>query len=665
MSKKRPSEELPRSIASQRSANQREESKEIVTLREFIEMVKSRPSLAMPAHERVYEMIMSHGFEIYEEEGLSKKRYNLFKDDLFGLEDVIEEIVSYFRASALRLDTRKRILLLHGPVSGAKSTIAAILKRGLEKFSRTAAGELYALVWKDSLGMMQFAENLDDPLWALPESERARLLAEYDILVEGELSPQSHKEFQGLVEKFGGDMREVYDNVFCKRMYISEIDRTGLGTFVPSDTKSQEMSELIGSIDFNGIEEAGSESDPSAWRFDGELNRANRGIMEFIEMLKADERFLYVLLTLAQERLIKVPRFPLVSEDEVILAHTNETEYRKFVADSSREALMDRMIKIDVKYNLKVDEELKIYNKLMTREVKKISTHVAPHSFRVAAMFAILTRLASTDRCDLLAKMKLYNGQKVGEFSSGDIDEMKNAAPREGMDGVSPRMIINVLAESMIENEYVTPFVVLKKIHYCLKKSKFPKITSEKAAEYMELLDLVRQEYSRLASKDVFDSFISSWESTMQSMCENYLDHIEAYNNSAEFDDPVTQSKIPPDETLMRSIEDKMGNVNDSCREQFRASLIGVVGSVCRKGKAFDFKSDPRLRRAIEKQVFEDNRGSLRLSAFASNRMSEKQKEKNTEIKNHLISVLGYNDKSAIDVMAFVGGLLAKGEIDF
>src|SRR5690606_27752138 len=311
------------------------------------------------------------------EEFNGQRKYKCFDQQLFGLEEALERLVEeYFHPAAKRLDVRKRILLLMGPVSGGKSTLVSMLKRGLESYSHTERGAVYAI---------KGCPMHEDPLHLIPHHLREDFFDDYGIRIEGNLSPLNMMRLQ---EEYGGRIEDVR----VERIFFSEDKRVGIGTFSPSDPKSQDIADLTGSIDFSTIAEFGSESDPRAYRFDGELNKANRGMMEFQEMLKCDEKFLWHLLSLTQEGNFKAGRFALISADELIVAHTNEAEYRTFISNKKNEALHSRIIVMPIPYNLKVSDEERIYKKMIRQSDLK-DIHIAPHALKVAAMFTILTRL--------------------------------------------------------------------------------------------------------------------------------------------------------------------------------------------------------------------------------------------------------------------------------
>ncbi|MGE3913320.1 MAG: protein prkA, partial [Chloroflexota bacterium] len=241
------------------------------TFHEYFDLVTANPSVARLSHARVYDMLMAGGVETLPN---GDRRHNFFADELFGIERPLQHLVDYFASAARRLEVRKRILLLMGPVGGGKSTIVSLLKRGLEEYSRTEAGAVYAIAG---------CPMHEDPLHLLPDSLRKEVMAEHGIYIEGDLCPRCRMAVE---DQYDGRIEDVE---VC-RVSFSEKNRVGIGTFAPSDPKSQDISELTGSIDLATIGDFGVESDPRAYRFDGELNVANRGLMEFVEMLKCDEK---------------------------------------------------------------------------------------------------------------------------------------------------------------------------------------------------------------------------------------------------------------------------------------------------------------------------------------------------------------------------------------
>ncbi|MEK5522142.1 protein prkA [Heyndrickxia sporothermodurans] len=610
------------------------------TFGEYLELLKEKPWVAQSAHSRVYNMIKDAGVE--EENG--RKKYRFFSNQLFGLEEALEKLVEeYFHPSAKRLDVRKRVLLLMGPVSGGKSTLVTMLKRGLEAYTRTENGAVYAI---------KGCPMHEDPLHLIPNHLREEFYEEYGIRIEGNLSPLNMLRLE---EEYGGRIEDV----MIQRILFSEDRRVGIGTFSPSDPKSQDIADLTGSIDFSTIAEYGSESDPRAYRFDGELNKANRGLMEFQEMLKCDEKFLWHLLSLTQEGNFKAGRFALISADELIVAHTNETEYRSFISNKKNEALHSRIIVMPVPYNLKVTQEEKIYEK-MINESDVANVHIAPHTLKIAAMFSILTRLKEPKRgdIDLIKKMRLYDGESVEGFNSADIDELKKEYQEEGMSGIDPRYVINRISSTIIRKEVssINALDVLRSLKEGLDQH--PSITTELKEKYLNFISLARKEYDEIAKKEVQKAFVYSYEESAKTLMDNYLDNVEAYCNKAKLYDPLTGEEINPDEKLMRSIEEQIG-ISENAKKAFREEILIRISAYARKGKRFDYNSHDRLREAIQKKLFADLKDVVKITT-SSKTPDEQQLKKINEVVARLIDEHGYNSTSANELLRYVGSLLNR-----
>jgi serine protein kinase len=611
------------------------------TFKEYFAMVSAHPELAQLSHSRLYEMIMAAGVE--EKHGI--KVYKFFQGEIYGLEKALYNLVEeYFHPAAMRLDVRKRILLLMGPVSGGKSTIVAMLKKGLEKYTRTEDGAVYAI--KDC--PMQ-----EDPLHLIPQELRAEVAREYGIHIEGDLCPSCRLM---LDERYGG----VAEDVMVHRIVFSEADRVGIGTFTPSDPKSQDISELTGSIDFSTITEYGSESDPRAYRFDGELNKSNRGLMEFQEMLKCDEKFLWNLLSLSQEGNFKAGRFALISADEVIIAHTNEEEYKTFISNKKNEALQSRIIVIKIPYNLRVSAEVKIYEKLVGQSEIGREIHLAPHALRTAAIFSILTRLEESKKqgMDLVKKMKLYDGEEVEGFRQKDVKELQQEAIREGMFGVDPRYVINRISSALIQGEgkCVNALDVLRALKDGLEQH--ASINRDERDKLLKYIALARQEYDELAKKEVQKAFVYSYEESAKTLLNNYLDNVEAYCNGIRLRDPITDEELDPDEKLMRSIEEQIG-VSENAKKSFREEILIRISSYARRGKAFEYTSHERLKEAIEKKLFVDLKDVVKITT-SSKTPDEQQLKRINEVVDQLTKSHGYCAVCANELLRYVGSLLNR-----
>ncbi|KMY48896.1 PrkA family serine protein kinase [Peribacillus loiseleuriae] len=610
------------------------------TFAEYLEIVKEQPWVAQSAHSRVYNMIRDAGIE----EVNGTRKYNFFSGQLFGLEESLERLVEeYFHPAAKRLDVRKRILLLMGPVSGGKSTLVSALKRGLELYSLKDTGAIYAI---------KGCPMHEDPLHLIPQNLRQEFFDEYGIRIEGNLSPLN---LMRLEQDYGNRIEDV----IVERVFLSEDKRVGIGTFSPSDPKSQDIADLTGSIDFSTIAEFGSESDPRAYRFDGELNKANRGMMEFQEMLKCDEKFLWHLLSLTQEGNFKAGRFALISADELIVAHTNETEYKSFIANKKNEALHSRIIVMPIPYNLKVTEEEKIYEK-MINESDVHNVHIAPHTLKVAAMFSILTRMKDPKKgdIDLIKKMRLYDGENVEGFNSADINELKKEHQDEGMSGIDPRYVINRISSTIIrkENPSINALDVLRSLKEGLDQH--PSITAELRERYLNFISLARKEYDAIAKNEVQKAFVYSYEESAKTLMDNYLDNVEAYCNKSRLRDPLTGEEISPDEKLMRSIEEQIG-ISENAKKAFREEILIRISAYARKGKRFDYNSHDRLREAIQKKLFADLKDVVKITT-SSKTPDESQLKKVNEVVARLIEEHGYNSTSANELLQYVGSLLNR-----
>lgn len=610
------------------------------TFKQYIELLKQDPSPAKTAHSRVYDMIKSHGVEDIN----GRKRYKFFEQEIFGLDRAVEKLVEeYFHSAARRLDVRKRILLLMGPVSGGKSTLVTLLKRGLEQYSRTDAGAVYAI---------EGCPMHEDPLHLIPLELRPEIEKELGVRIEGNLCPSCQMRLRN---EYIGDIERV--NVV--RVILSEEERVGIGTFSPSDPKSQDIADLTGSIDFSTITEFGSESDPRAYRFDGELNKANRGLMEFQEMLKCDEKFLWNLLSLTQEGNFKAGRFALISADEMIIAHTNETEYKSFIANKKNEALQSRMIVMPVPYNLRVSEEEKIYAKLIAQSDMSY-VHIAPHALRAAAIFSILTRLKESKKqgMDLIKKLRMYDGEEVEGYKEADLKEMQTEYLDEGMSGIDPRYVINRISSALIKGDLqcMNALDVLRAIKDGLDQH--PSITKEERERYLNFISIARKEYDILAKSEVQKAFVYSFEESAKTLFENYLDNIEAFCNWSKIRDPLTDEEMEPDERLMRSIEEQIG-ISENAKKAFREEILIRISAYSRKGKKFEYNNHDRLREAIEKKLFTDLKDIVKITT-SSKTPDESQLKRINEVCARLIDGHHYCPICANELLKYVGSLLNR-----
>lgn len=615
------------------------------TFAEYLKLVAQRPAVTQFSHARIYQMIVSRGVTTVND----VRRYAFFEQELFGLDRALERLVEeYLHPAARRLDVRKRILLLMGPVSGGKSTLVTMLKRGLEAYSRTPEGAIYGI---------KGCPMHEEPLHLIPHELRPEVEREFGLVIEGDLCPSCRLM-----------LRELYDGqvekVPVERVLLSETERVGIGTFSPSDPKSQDIADLTGSIDFATIGEYGSESDPRAYRFDGELNKANRGLMEFQEMLKLDEKFLWNLLSLSQEGNFKAGRFALISADEMIVAHTNETEYRAFIANKKNEALQSRIIVMPVPYNLKVSDEVRIYEKLIQQSDME-HVHIAPHALKAAAIFSVLSRLKESKRAgvDLMKKLKLYDGLEVEGFKQKDVYELQQEYDGiEGMSGADPRYVINRISSTLIrkgenqERACINALDVLRSLKDGLDQH--PSITREERERLLGMIALARQEYDELAKIEVQKAFVYAYESSARNLLQNYLENVESFCEGTQIQDPVTDEMREPDERLMRAIEEQIG-VSENAKKQFREEIMIRVAAYGRRGARFEYSSHERLKEAIEKKLFADLKDVVKVTTSAKNPDPE-QLAKINDVVKRLMAEHDYCATCANNLLTYVGSLLNR-----
>jgi serine protein kinase len=657
------------------------------TFWEYLDIVAENSAVARNAFQRVYDMILSYGSERFTQFKQDAMRYRFFADPLddgadaiYGLERPLMQLVDFFRSAAEGYGTEKRILLLHGPVGSSKSTMARLLKKGLEAYSKSDAGKCYTYAWRlpprpgtDEGETFFECPMHEEPLLLIPREARQEVVDAINekvpegrrVRLYGDICPFCRKIQADLLEMYDGDWRKTMDHIKVKRLILSEKDRRGIGTFQPKDEKNQDSTELTGDINYRKIAEYGSDSDPRAFNFDGELNIANRGIVEFIEVLKLDVAFLYDLLGASQEHLIKPKKFAQTYIDEVILGHTNEPEYKKLQGNEMMEAFRDRTIKIDVPYNIRLTDEIRIYLKdFGPGKIKGI--HIAPHTIEVAAMWAVLTRLSEPKKAGIskVQKLKLYDGKSVPGFTEDSIKELKEEAPREGMQGISPRYIQDKISNALVSHQAqlekaINPFMVMNELEGGLSHHSL--ISDEELKkEYKELLAEVRNEYEDILKAEV-QRAISADEDAIKRLAANYIESVRAYTQHERVRNRYTGRDDEPDERLMRSIEEKI-DIPDSRKDDFRQEIMNYIGALALDGKKFEYNTNARLLKALELKLFEDQRDTIKLKNLVSSVVDDETQQKIDVVKQRLIKYFGYNETSATDVLNYVASIFARGD---
>jgi len=615
------------------------------TFAEFLDqIVAKQPALVTrTSHEYIWDML--RWMQRKESEDAEDGEFRLFSNELFGMERPLQRVVDYFKAASAGSEVGRRLLLLLGPPSGGKSSLVILLKRGLEEYSHTDEGAIYAL---------KGSPLHENPLNLVPYTLRAEFRDTYGVDIQGELSPYARAM---LDEQYNGDFMQYP----VERVFISEANRVGVGTYAPHDPTTADIADLIGSVDLSKVADYGDEGDPRAWSWSGAVYSASRGLLEMIEILKVKREFLYLLLTLTQEKNVKVSRFPLIHVDETILAHTNLAEFRKFLQEKENEALLDRMVIIQVPYTLSYKDEARIYRKLIAQAPTFRQVHLDPHALEVAAVFAVLSRLHPSERedLDLSKKVHLYAGEEVEGYSRSEVDRVQHEFEDEGLSGVSPRFVVNALSNAISRNEVksLTSMEVLVTLKDAIEND--ARIESKQRRHWVDFLVTARKDfYNHWVKEDVHKALFVSFEEESQSLLEKYLDEVEATLDNREVTDPISGESREPDERFLRSVEEKI-NVSDAGKQTFRQEVVRKAMVAYKNSEKFTLDSHTRLKEAMEKYLFEERRDVLRLVTSVA-RPDEEAREKIAAVEERLINDYGYDRHSAREALNYVTTLLSQ-----
>jgi serine protein kinase len=615
------------------------------TFAEFLdEILPQNPEgVCRNSHQYIWDMLRwksGHGPDVKQDSPIS-----LFSSELYGVDDALERVADYFKAASAGSEVGRRLLLLLGPPSGGKSTVVILLKRGLEEYSHTDAGAIYAI---------EGCPVHESPLHLIPHSLRGEFRENYGVDIAGELCPHNRVR---LDDKFGGDFMKMP----VERIFLSEAARIGVGTYAPHDPTTADIADLVGSVDLSKVAEIGDEGDPRAWSWSGAVYAASRGVLEMIEILKVKREFLYLLLTLTQEKNVKVSRFPLIYLDETILAHTNMAEFRKFLQEKENEALLDRMVIVQVPYTLSFKEEARIYKKLISSARAFQEVHLDPHALKTSAVFAVLTRFADSERegLDASKKARLFAGEDAEGFSESEVDRIRAEAPEEGLGGISPRFIVNALSNAIIKSaaHSLTTMEVLLTLKDAIESD--ARIDVKQKRRWIDLLVTARKDfYNRWVKEDIHRALFASFEEEAEGLLEKYLDEVEAMLDNRQVKDSMTDDSRAPDERFLRSVEEKI-NVSDAGKESFRQEVVRKAMVAYKAGEKFRLGSHSKLKDAVEQYLFEERRDVLRLVTSVT-RPDDEVKAKISAVEERLVSEYGYDSHSAKEALSYVTTLLSQ-----
>jgi len=615
------------------------------TLLEYLGLVKEDPKIVKLAHKRLYDIIVEQGVTVLDHTNERCRKlfeydkiqtFDYFQKEFFGMENVILKTMNFLQSAAFRGEESRQVLLLLGPVGAGKSALTEHIKRALEM-----ADPYYHLKGDPLRG---------EPLQLIPRSLRHEFEELLGVKIEGDISPivryRLINELEGKYEDY-----EVVETTFSQRA------RRGIAVVPPMDANSQDVSVLIGSEDISKLDKY-SEDDPRVLSLNGAFNVGNRGIVEFVEVFKNEIDFLHTIITATQEKRVPSPgKNDMIYFDGVIIAHCNEAEWNKFQSEHTNEAILDRIVKIDVPYVLELNQEIKIYEKQLNRS--DFDAHIAPHTLKIASMFSVLSRLKPTEKCDILTKMKIYNGESViekGRVKKIDIKDLREENRFEGMSGISTRFIMKAIDRSLSASDkgIITPISVLDSLTVQVKEQI---INEDNRTRYLELLQkVIREEFLSILESEIAKAFIAAYSEQAQSLFDSYLDHAEAYTTKSRIRDQVTKEEMEPDESFLRAIEEQIG-ITGSSRDGFRSDVTAYMFAKMRHGDKIDYTSYGPLKEAIEYYLISSVKDIARIVTKSKTRDDE-QKQKYSDMVRTMINEYGYNELSAEEVLTFAANNL-------
>jgi len=625
--------------------DQKKEEKFHGTLSDYLKIIEENSGVAKLAHKRLFDVISSHGITKMDSSdhrcnklfgGENVRTYDYFQSKFFGMERSLAKIMRFLRSASLKGEESRQVLLLLGPVGAGKSALLEHIKAALEECE-----PMYHI--KD-------CPIHEEPLHLIPRSLREEFQKIYGIKIEGDLCPVCRFK---LTEEHNTD----YTSMPITQSSFSVRGRRGVGVVPPMDANSQDVTVLVGSEDISKLD-IYSEDDPRVLSLNGAFNVGNRGIVEFVEVFKNEIEVLHTMITATQEKSVPSPgKGPMIYFDGVILAHCNEAEWNKFKSENTNEAILDRIVRVNVPYSLEVTEEQKIYEKMLG--LSDFDGHVAPHTLEIASMFAVLSRLHLSNKVDSLTKMKLYDGQDViekGTVKKIDINDLRDEARDEGMTGISTRFIMKAIDSALSDSEknMVTPISIRDAL---IKQVKDQIVVEDDRNRYLDFLGkTLHDEYLNILEKEITKAFVSAYEEQAEALFNNYLDHAEAYVNMATVKDSITNEEIQPDENFMASIEEQIG-ITGTSRENFRVDITAFMFSKLRRGEKVNWMSYAPLREAIETKLTSSVKQISRIVTKSKSR-DKKQQGKYNEMVKTLIDEYGYNEDSAEEVIKFAANNL-------
>ncbi len=634
---------------------ERKPKKVIRTMLEHLSSLRKNKNESLLAHARVYSMVRDAGYEeiSFKTDSRRAKILGLGPDDelrvpkfykgFYGIEEVLVEIDKYYFAAAGQGEESRQILYLVGPPGSGKSTLAERDRQGLEQ---------------EGFWEIEGCSHHDDPVNATPRHTREELNKKFGIYIHprADICVQCRwklkNEFNSDYTKFKVVWRSYSQRGSCGIAVVSEVDPTNfdIGTFIGTEDIS-----LLGKYE---------RGDPRTLVLRGACSRGNRGRLEIVEIWKNPSEAQRPLITLTQEKYVPLPKFVgQIYADTSVVAHSNESEWNKFRSDQANEAMMNRIKIVKVPYNLRLTEEVRIYrSSFLAKSTMFRNIHIDPQALDQAAMFALLTRLAPSAKCDPLTKLKIYDGQKViekGEVKKITLSELREEAGlREGMVGLSPRDIMKEIVEECLasyrdqsgkdaelkeKGGYLNPIWVRDAMVRYVQKldisedADWPKPSKKRWLEFIQ--DSLHKEFLRVLEDDITKSFIMAFEEQAEAIFQKYLDHVLAFVNKRKVDDRSTREKLDPDPKFLESIEQHIG-IAGSHADVFRQEVATTLFDLQRTGEKITWKSYEPLREAVESKLKASVKSMVRVIVRTNIRDDVQQKKHDVMIEE--LQRLGY-----------------------
>ncbi len=605
------------------------------SLEEYLEICKKDPTAYATAAERMLIAIGEPEFvDTSKDQRLSRifsnkviKRYPEFSE-FYGMEDAVENIVSFFRHAAQGLEEKKQILYLLGPVGGGKSSLAEKLKSLMQKVP------FYAI---------KGSPVNESPLGLFDPAEDARILEEeYGIparYLKNIMSPWAVKR----LHEFGGDISQFR----VVKMYPSVLDQVAVSKTEPGDDNNQDISALVGKVNIRMLEDF-SQDDPDAYSFSGGLCKANQGLMEFVEMFKAPIKVLHPLLTATQEGNYNTTEgMGSVPFDGVILAHSNESEWQTFRNNKHNEAFLDRVYIVKVPYCVRVTEEIEIYKKLLSNSSLE-GAPCAPDTLDMLAQFSVLSRIKEPENSSIFSKMRVYDGQNIKDTDpkAKSIQEYRDAAGvMEGMDGLSTRFAFKILSKVF---NFDTTEVAANPVHllYVLEKQieqeQFPAETHEKYLRFIK--EFLAPHYVQFIGKEIQTAYLESYSEYGQNLFDRYVTYADFWIQDQEYRDPDT-GEILDRSSINEELEKIEKPAGISNPKDFRNEVVNFVlrARANNGGKNPSWLSYEKLRAVIEKKMFSNTEDLLPVISF-NPKASQEDQNKHKQFVERMVD-RGYTEK--------------------